>query len=140
YRPLVLPGTGATLTAGPNLHAGASRAAGAVDQAFTCVERARLRVLEGLRAGRGTGGYRRRVGSVNRSLPPPALGHQREAPRCGRNGMPDVYAAIAEVEVATQERLAAILELRAAAPQQRAMLDSYLSEVGFSPAARVLEV
>jgi hypothetical protein len=30
--------------------------------------------------------------------------------------MPDVYAAIAEVDVATQERLAAILELRAADP------------------------
>ena len=54
--------------------------------------------------------------------------------------MPDVYAAIAEVDVATQERLAAILELRAADPQQRAMLDSYLSEVGFPPAARVLEI
>ena len=54
--------------------------------------------------------------------------------------MPDVYAAIAEVDVATQERLAAILELRAADPQQRAMLDSYLAEVGFPPAARVLEV
>jgi ubiquinone/menaquinone biosynthesis C-methylase UbiE len=54
--------------------------------------------------------------------------------------MPDVYAAIAEVDVATQERLAAILELRAADPQQRAMLDSCLSEVGFPPAARVLEV
>jgi SAM-dependent methyltransferase len=54
--------------------------------------------------------------------------------------MPDVYAAIAEVDVATQERLAAILELRATDPQQRAMLDSYLSEVGFSPAARVLEI
>jgi hypothetical protein len=49
--------------------------------------------------------------------------------------MPDVYAAIAEVDVATQERLAVILELRAADPQQRAMLDSYLSEVGFAPAA-----
>jgi hypothetical protein len=31
--------------------------------------------------------------------------------------MPDVYAAITEVDVATQERLAAILELRAADPQ-----------------------
>jgi len=54
--------------------------------------------------------------------------------------MPDVYAAIAEIDVATQERLAAVLELRAADPQQRAMLDSYLSEIGFPPAARVLEV
>jgi SAM-dependent methyltransferase len=54
--------------------------------------------------------------------------------------MPDVYATIAEVDVATQERLAGILELRAADPQQRAMLDSYLSEIEFSPAARVLEI
>jgi SAM-dependent methyltransferase len=54
--------------------------------------------------------------------------------------MPDVYAAIAEVDVATQERLAAILELRAADPQQRAILDAYLAEVEFPPAARVLEV
>jgi SAM-dependent methyltransferase len=54
--------------------------------------------------------------------------------------MPDVYATITDVDVATQERLAAILELRAADPQQRAMLDSYLSEVGFPPAARVLEI
>ena len=30
--------------------------------------------------------------------------------------MADVYAAIAEVDVAAQERLAAILELRAAGP------------------------
>ena len=54
--------------------------------------------------------------------------------------MPDVYAAIAEVDVATQERLAAILELRAADPQQRAILDAYLAEVEFPPSARVLEV
>jgi ubiquinone/menaquinone biosynthesis C-methylase UbiE len=54
--------------------------------------------------------------------------------------MPDVYAAIAEVDIATQERLATILELRAADPQQRAMLDSYLSEVEFAPSARVLDV
>ncbi len=49
--------------------------------------------------------------------------------------MPDVYATIAQVDVATQERLADILELRAADEQQRAMLDSYLSAVEF-PAER----
>jgi ubiquinone/menaquinone biosynthesis C-methylase UbiE len=54
--------------------------------------------------------------------------------------MPDVYAVIAEVDVATQERLAGILELRAADPQQRAMLDAYLSEIEFGPSARVLEL
>ncbi len=54
--------------------------------------------------------------------------------------MPDVYAMIAEVDVATQERLAGILELRAADPQQRAMLDAYLSEIEFAESARVLEI
>jgi ubiquinone/menaquinone biosynthesis C-methylase UbiE len=54
--------------------------------------------------------------------------------------MPDVYATIAEVDRATQERLAAILELRAADPQQRAMLDSHLATIPFPPRARVLEI
>jgi ubiquinone/menaquinone biosynthesis C-methylase UbiE len=54
--------------------------------------------------------------------------------------VPDVYATIADADVATQERLADILELRAADPQQRAMLDSYLSEIEFQPRARVLEI
>jgi SAM-dependent methyltransferase len=54
--------------------------------------------------------------------------------------MPDVHATIADVDVATQERLAAVLELRAADSQQRAMLDSYLSEIEFPPSARVLEI
>jgi ubiquinone/menaquinone biosynthesis C-methylase UbiE len=54
--------------------------------------------------------------------------------------MPDVYATIAQVDVGTQERLADILELRAADEQQRAMLDSYLSAVEFPPNARVLEI
>jgi hypothetical protein len=54
--------------------------------------------------------------------------------------MADVYATITEVDPATQERLASILELRAADPQQRAMLDSYLSEIDFPRAARALEI
>jgi ubiquinone/menaquinone biosynthesis C-methylase UbiE len=54
--------------------------------------------------------------------------------------LPDVYATIADIDVATQERLADILELRAADAQQRAMLDSYLSEIDFRPGARVLEI
>jgi hypothetical protein len=45
--------------------------------------------------------------------------------------VPDVYAAIAEADEATQQRLAEILELRAADPQQQAMVDSYLSRIGF---------
>jgi SAM-dependent methyltransferase len=54
--------------------------------------------------------------------------------------MPDVYATIADVDVETQERLAGILELRAADPQQRAMLDDYVSQIEFGPSARVLEI
>ena len=54
--------------------------------------------------------------------------------------MPDVYATIAEVDIATQERLAGILELRAADPQQRAMLDAYVSDIEFPPSARVIEI
>jgi ubiquinone/menaquinone biosynthesis C-methylase UbiE len=54
--------------------------------------------------------------------------------------VPDVYATIADVDVAMQERLAEILELRAADRQQRAMLESYLAEVEFPEGARVLEI
>jgi ubiquinone/menaquinone biosynthesis C-methylase UbiE len=54
--------------------------------------------------------------------------------------MADPYAAISDVDRAIQERLADILELRAADPQQRAMLESYLTEVAFPSGARVLEV
>lgn len=54
--------------------------------------------------------------------------------------MPDVYATIGDADLATQGRLAAVLELRAADPQQRAILDSYLAEVQFRPSARVLEI
>jgi ubiquinone/menaquinone biosynthesis C-methylase UbiE len=54
--------------------------------------------------------------------------------------LPDVYATIADVDADMQERLADILELRAADPQQRAMLESYLAEIEFPPGARVLEI
>lgn len=54
--------------------------------------------------------------------------------------MPDLYAAITEVEPEVQERLAGVLELRAADPQQQAMLRAYVSDVEFPTAARVLEV
>jgi ubiquinone/menaquinone biosynthesis C-methylase UbiE len=54
--------------------------------------------------------------------------------------VPDVYATIADLDSATQERLAGILELRAADRQQRAMLDSVLSEVRFPAGARALEI
>lgn len=54
--------------------------------------------------------------------------------------MPDVYATIADADHAIQERLAAILELRAADPQQRAILDGFLAAIAFPPGARVLEI
>src|SRR4029450_13292615 len=43
-------------------------------------------------------------------------------------------------DAARKKRLASSLELRAADPQQRAILDAYLAEVEFPPSARVLEV
>jgi ubiquinone/menaquinone biosynthesis C-methylase UbiE len=54
--------------------------------------------------------------------------------------VPDVYATITEADPAIVERLAEILELRAADPQQREMRDAYLSDVDFPTNARVLEV
>jgi SAM-dependent methyltransferase len=54
--------------------------------------------------------------------------------------MPDVYSMIADVDEGTQERLAGILELRAADPQQRAMLDAYVAEMDFTSSTRVLEI
>jgi ubiquinone/menaquinone biosynthesis C-methylase UbiE len=54
--------------------------------------------------------------------------------------MPDVYATIAEIEPEIQERLVDILEMRVADPSQRAMWETYLSEVDFPPAAKVLEI
>jgi cyclopropane fatty-acyl-phospholipid synthase-like methyltransferase len=54
--------------------------------------------------------------------------------------MPDVYAAIATADEAVQERLADVLEMRAADPQQRAMLDSYLDDLALPGGARVLDL
>jgi ubiquinone/menaquinone biosynthesis C-methylase UbiE len=54
--------------------------------------------------------------------------------------MPDVYASITQVDRAVQERLADVIELRAADPRYQAMVRSYLSEVAFPPAAQVLEI
>jgi ubiquinone/menaquinone biosynthesis C-methylase UbiE len=54
--------------------------------------------------------------------------------------MPDVYANIAEADPAMQERLAGVLELRAADRQQRKMLESYTAELAVNAGARVLEV
>lgn len=55
-------------------------------------------------------------------------------------GLPDPYATIRETDPAVQEQLIDILALRAADPQQRAMVETYLSDVEFPQGARVLEV
>ena len=54
--------------------------------------------------------------------------------------MPDPYASIVQADKGMQARLADVLEVRAADPQQRAMLKAYLSELQLPSAARVLEV
>jgi ubiquinone/menaquinone biosynthesis C-methylase UbiE len=54
--------------------------------------------------------------------------------------MLDVYATIQTADVAVQQRLAEVLEVRAADPQAREMLEAYLSMIDFPQNARVLEV
>lgn len=54
--------------------------------------------------------------------------------------MPDVYATIQTADVAVQQRLADILEIRAADAQTREMIEAYLSLIEFPQHARVLEV
>lgn len=54
--------------------------------------------------------------------------------------MPDPYASIADADPQIQERLAGVLELRAADPQQRAMLESYLGDIRFPKEAQVLDL
>jgi ubiquinone/menaquinone biosynthesis C-methylase UbiE len=54
--------------------------------------------------------------------------------------MPDPYASISSVDAEMQGRLAAVLELRAAEPQQRAMLNAYLSELQLPSSAIALDV
>jgi ubiquinone/menaquinone biosynthesis C-methylase UbiE len=54
--------------------------------------------------------------------------------------MPDVYATIAEADDELQERLAGVLELRAADPQQRAMLEEYTAAIELPGDAELLEV
>jgi hypothetical protein len=45
--------------------------------------------------------------------------------------MPDPYTSIAQADKGLQTRLADVLELRAADPQQRAMLNAYLQNYSF---------
>jgi ubiquinone/menaquinone biosynthesis C-methylase UbiE len=54
--------------------------------------------------------------------------------------MPDVYTRVTEASSQLLSSLMAALELRAADAQQRAMLQTYLSDVLFPAGARVLEV
>lgn len=54
--------------------------------------------------------------------------------------MPDPYASINRVDSALQAQLATVLEMRAADPQQRAMLDAYLSEVRLPGSAAALDI
>ena len=54
--------------------------------------------------------------------------------------MPDVWSRVAELDVAAQERLAAVLETRGADPQQQGMRRAFLGDIRFPTGARVLEV
>jgi ubiquinone/menaquinone biosynthesis C-methylase UbiE len=54
--------------------------------------------------------------------------------------MTDIYNAIDTAEAATIERIAQVLEIRAADPQQKRMLESYLDEIDFPGNAHVLEI
>jgi len=54
--------------------------------------------------------------------------------------MPDVYASIESADEGVQQRLAEVLELRAADAAQQAMLEDYLADLPLPDGARVLEV
>src|SRR5262245_36686753 len=54
--------------------------------------------------------------------------------------MPDVWSRVAELDAATQQRLAEVLEPRGAAPQQQAMRHALLADLVIPPRASVLEV
>ena len=54
--------------------------------------------------------------------------------------MPDVYNTITSAEPALVDRITQALEVRAANPQQKSMLGSYLAEVKFPTNARVVEI
>src|SRR5262245_11904584 len=54
--------------------------------------------------------------------------------------MPDVYNTITTADTALVERLADVLEIRAANPQQQNMLATYLAEIEFPAEAKVLEI
>ena len=54
--------------------------------------------------------------------------------------MPDVWATVAELDTATQERMADVLETRGADPRQQEMRQTFLADVAVPADAEVLEV
>lgn len=54
--------------------------------------------------------------------------------------MPDVWARVAELDEATQQGLAEVLETRGADAQQRSMRAGFMREIPFPPEAHILEV
>src|SRR5262245_65052761 len=54
--------------------------------------------------------------------------------------MPDPYATITAADIGVQERIADVLEIRAAEPAHQAMLSAYVSEIDFPHDARVLDI
>jgi SAM-dependent methyltransferase len=52
----------------------------------------------------------------------------------------DVWAVVADLDVATQERLAAVLETRGEDPRQRAMRHAFLTDLDFPEDVQVLDV
>jgi len=54
--------------------------------------------------------------------------------------MPDVWSVVSELDDTTQDRLAKVLETRAADPQQLAMRRAFLADIPVPPNAQVLEV
>jgi len=54
--------------------------------------------------------------------------------------MPDVWATVTELDPATQQRLAGVLEMRGADPQQQALRRSFLADIEFPPRCDVLEI
>jgi hypothetical protein len=54
--------------------------------------------------------------------------------------VPDIYTNVTEAPLQILTGLMAALEIRAADPQQRALLQTYLTDAALPPGARVLEV
>ncbi len=55
-------------------------------------------------------------------------------------GLREIFAAMVEADPSSTEKFIEDLESRAALPQQRAMLESYLAEIEFPAGARALDV